>query len=297
MDAGQALVLLSVLVQSAGKVLYGTLLTDVSIAAFVLLSFCLCTGVFLAIVRGHLPRAGRRDIVRLNLWTPLAFFTFFYALKHLPPAVVGAIEIGVSLVAASVLVGLRSHAWPRPVRLAVCAGITLGCALVAASEVPATLAALDAPAVWLALLASAVAGVASVFTAAASRRLAAAGWSPATVLAHRFYVTIALALVLLPFEQSTLALPDLSTLVLTLFVGAVGVLSPLLLFQMALRRIDELTLMICLAAQPLLSYFIALPSPAYTWNWVTLAGVAVVTVSLVLDVLASRQPASARPAG
>ncbi len=296
MDTGQGLVLLSVLVQSVGKVLYGTLLGGVPIALFVLLSFCLCAGVFLWVVRGHMPRVGRRHLVYLNLWTPLAFFTFFYALKHLPPAVVGAIEIGVSLVVASVLVGLRSHAWPRRLRVVVCTGIVFGCALVAASEVPDALAALDAPEVWLALLASAVAGVASVFTAATSRRLAAAGWSSATVLAHRFYVTIILALLLFPFEQSTLALPDPPVLALTLLVGAVGVLVPLLLFQMALRRIDELTLMICLAAQPLLSYFIALPSPAYDWNWVTLAGVGVVTGSLVLDVLASRRMTSvARP--
>ncbi len=62
----------------------------------------------------------------------------------------------------------------------------------------------------------------------------------------------------------------------------------LLLLQIALRGTDELTVMICLAAQPILSYLIALPSPAYDWNGFVLVGAVLVTAFVGLDIAAQR---------
>ncbi len=78
------------------------------------------------------------------------------------------------------------------------------------------------------------------------------------------------------------------TLALIVVVGAIGILLPLPLLQIALRRTVELTVMICLAVQPILSYLIALPSPAYDWNALVLLGAVLVTAFVGLDIAAQR---------
>jgi drug/metabolite transporter (DMT)-like permease len=295
MGIGQGLVFLAVALQSVGKVLYGTFLGAVSTPLFILLSICLTAGVFLAIVRCRLPQEGRAHLVLVNLWTAVTFVSFFFALKHLSPAIVAAIEIGMSLIVAVVLVSVHDKAWPRMVRLPVCAGIIAGCASLAWAEVAASISDPNPGLVWTAIAASIVTGVASAFGATASKRLSTSGWAPSAVLAHRFYLTIAAAVVWLSVEQPKLELPEANTLALIGIVGAVGILTPLLFFQIALRRIDEVALMVCLAAQPILSFLISLPSPAYDWSTPTLLGVLAVTLFVGLDIWA-QAPAAANGA-
>jgi drug/metabolite transporter (DMT)-like permease len=156
------------------------------------------------------------------------------------------------------------------------------------AEIAAAMADPNSALVVTAVVASVVTGVASALCAIASKKLAVRGWAPASVLAHRFYLTIAMAAVWLPFAQPELALPDADMLALVALVGAVAVLVPLLLLQIALRSTDALTVMICLAAQPILSFVISMPSPAYDWDALTLFGVVIVTAFVGLDIVAQR---------
>jgi len=288
---GPSLVFLTVALQSLGKVLYGTFLGDVSVPLFVLLSFCLTVAVSLAFARFRLPRQGRAPLAALNLSTAVSFIGFFFALKHLPPAIVAAIEIGASLLAAMAVVAVQDRAWPGAARALACAAIVAGCALLAWAEITASLSEPDPALVWTAVAACALSGLTSTVSATASKRLAAQGWRPACVLGHRFYLTIAIAVAWLPAEASGHGLPDGGTLALIVLVGAVGTLVPLLMFQLALRCIDELALMVCLAAQPVLSFLLSLPSPAYDWSVVTLVGIAAVTAGVGADIAAQRRAA------
>jgi drug/metabolite transporter (DMT)-like permease len=296
MGVGQSLVLFSVALQSLGKVLYGTFLSGVSVPLFILLSVCLTAVVCLVIVRARLPTGGRTVLVLVNVWTAASFIGFFFALKHLPPAILASIEIGMSLIAAIALVSVQERAWPPAVRFLACVGIVAGCAFLSWAEIEAAMANPNPALVMMAIAASAVTGIASALSAITSKKLAASGWAPASVLAHRFYLTIAVAAAWLPFEQQDLALPDATTLALIALVGAVAILTPLLLLQIALRRTDALTVMVCLAVQPILSFAISLPSPAYDWDTLTLLGVVVVTAFVGLDVVAQRNPGPASAA-
>jgi drug/metabolite transporter (DMT)-like permease len=140
----------------------------------------------------------------------------------------------------------------------------------------------------LALGASALAGVASAVMATAFKQLSQDGWSSTSILAHRFYLTIIVAIVwLLSVGQD--AVPAMETLPAVLAIGAVGVLLPLLLMQLALRRTDTLTVMICMAFQPVMSFAFSLLSPSYDWSNVALIGIFVVTVSLSLDIYVQRR--------
>jgi drug/metabolite transporter (DMT)-like permease len=288
MISGQGLTFLAVALQSVGKVLYGTFLSGVSTAVFLLVSFCLTAGIFLIAAGFRLPGRGFGRILLVNIWTAVTFVSFFFALKYLAPASVGAIEVGAAVLFAMLGTCMRARAWPRWPRLVVCAGIVGGCAVLAATELAGTLSNADLMLSGSALGASALAGVASAVMATAFKQLSQDGWSSTSILAHRFYLTIIVAIVwLLSVGQD--AVPAMETLPAVLAIGAVGVLLPLLLMQLALRRTDTLTVMICMAFQPVMSFAFSLLSPSYDWSNVALIGIFVVTVSLSLDIYVQRR--------
>jgi hypothetical protein len=143
--------------------------------------------------------------------------------------------------------------------------------------------------VWTAIGASVVAGATSVLGLGASRRLALCGWTSRSTLAHRFYLTIAVALAWLALYAPASSAPDSASLAWILIVAVLVILVPLLLFQLAVRRIDEVTFMVCVAAQPILTFIVSMPSPAYDWNTLTLIGVLIVTAFVGLDILTQQR--------
>ena len=300
MSLGQSLTLLAVVLQSLGAVLYGTFLAGISTPLFVLVSLGLTSVVFLAGVRFRLPREGRGLLVLANFWTAVGFIGFFFALKHLPPALFASIEIGVSLFTALALAAVQARAWPRLVRMLACLGILAGCALLSWEQVATSFGepsgtAPSAALVWVAIIAATATGITTALSATTCKQLAASGWSSGSVLAHRFYLTVAIAAVWLPLEAVAIVVPEGSTLALMVMVAALGTLIPVLLLQVALRRTDEVTVLVCMAALPILSFLIALPSPAYEWSWITLAGVLAVTLIVGWDIWAERRRAAPAP--
>ncbi len=294
MIAGPGLTLAAIGLQSAGKVLYGSFLEGIATPWFVLISVCLCALVFMLVSRARrLPRAPGL-ILAANLWTAIGFIGLFFALKHLPPAVFAAIEIGLSLIAALVLASARQRAWPPLSRSLACAGILAGCTLLAWDEIGAALAEPSPAMIVFALVASGAVGIASALSATACQRLAARGWSSASVLAHRFYLTIAVVLVwlLLPGHDPGPAFGHDATMeavVLVFLTATLVVLIPALMLQIALRRTDALSVLVCMAAQPAIAFVLSMASPAYDWSAVTFAGVALVTLFVGLDLLAKQR--------
>lgn len=294
MNAGAILVLLAVAMQSVGKVLYGTFLSEVSTAMFVLLSACVIAAVFLVMTRGRLPREGLGSIAASNVATATSFVCFFFALKHLPPAVVAAFEIGVSLVTALVVTSLAGRTWPPLARMVACAGIVAGCSILAIRELAGTSTGLDMTGSWLAIAATILAGIACAFATTTSRQLSLLGWSSYSVLAHRFYLAIAATGLWVLFDGQPL--PQVDTAGVILVMAVMTMLLPLLFMQFALRRIDAVTFLICMALQPVLSYAFSLISPAYEGDGVVLAGVLVVSAFVAMDVVTQNRPArQARP--
>ncbi|CAB3772814.1 hypothetical protein [Paraburkholderia humisilvae] len=286
MNSAHALSFLAVLMQSTGKVMYGTFLEAVAPAQFLLISFCVVAGVFLIAARGRLPAGARGAIVAVNVWTAVAFVCFFYALKHLSPAAVGAIEIGVAVLVAVVVASWRSRGRPRAAKLCVCAGIVGGCALLVPVELERA-AAVSWNTVF-AIAASASAGAASTLMVGAFQQLAHRGWGPSAILAHRFYLTITVALVWVAMEGGVVV-PAVDDALPVVAVAVIGVMLPLLLMQFAVRKTDGLTLMICMALQPVMSFALSMLSPVYAWQPVTLIGTLVVAGALGLDVWVERR--------
>ncbi len=293
MALDQTLTFAAVCLQSLGKVLYGTLLDGISVPLFLLMSFGLTAAVFIVRAGPWPPRAGRQHLLAVNLSTAVSFVCFFFALKHLNPAVVASLELGAALAAAIMLARISDGLGLRKGRAIACSGIIAGCLLLCMAEMQMLSPEDNAVSTMLAIAAASLSGVASTLSARHAKTLATAGWTAAEVLAHRFYLTLAFAVAWLLLDRSLLELPAPSAVPSIILVAAVGVLIPLLLIQIALRRTDTLTVMICFAAQPLLSFLIAIPSPAYAWDLTTLLGVIVVTLFLGLDIASQPRTASA----
>jgi len=285
---GRTAILCAVLLQAVGKVAYGTLLQAFPAPLFVFISFLFTAGVFLALSGRGAAGWPWRPLVVLNVATAVTFLCFFYALKVIEPAIVGAVEIGVGPPLALALAWAASGVRPGWLRLAVCAGILVGCAVLAFGAVQGSGFAGMGGQAWLGLAASVAAGAGAVMITIASKQLLERGWQFGAVLAHRFYLILPLSLAL-SFLDGVPAVDWSSGLVLSvLAVALVGVLAPLYLLQVGLGRCDPYTLMVTMAALPVLTFLFEGFSPRYDWSWTTAIGLAIVTAFLLLDIVRGR---------
>jgi drug/metabolite transporter (DMT)-like permease len=218
----------------------------------------------------------------LNASTALTFLTFFYALKLIEPAIVGAVEIGVGPVLAVIITFARTGQKPSVQRIAVCAGVLAGCGVLALAAVKGSGFASIGENAWLGLLASLAADIGAVLITMASKALLNRGWKFESVLAHRFYLIIPISFVM------TLGsgLPAIEWSVYLLAVTMIAVLAPLYLLQVGIERCDAYTVMVTMAALPILTFIIEGFPPLYAWSWLTAAGIGVVTLFLLVDVMA-----------
>lgn len=282
------MILLAVLLQAIGKVMYGTWLADVPSPLFVLVSFALTAAVFLALSRQVMGERAWGPLLLLNASTALTFLSFFYALKLIEPAIVGAVEIGIGPILAVGLSLLLTGERPSTLRVVVCLGVLAGCAILGAAALQGSGFASFGRNAWLGLSASVAAGIGAVLITMASKTLLNRGWKFGAVLAHRFYLILPLSLVM-TLGTDMAALEWSGTLAaMLLVVSVVGVLAPLYLLQVGIGRCDPYTVMVTMAALPVLTFVIEGFSPLYMWSWPTAVGLAVVTAFLLLDITAKR---------
>ncbi|MBB4000620.1 hypothetical protein [Aureimonas pseudogalii] len=278
------MIVLAVLMQALGKVAYGTWLVAVPSNLFVFLSFALTAAFFLVMSRRGIGEHAWGPLLLLNAATALTFITFFYALKLIEPAIVGAVEIGIGPVIVVLIALATTGERPSRLRVIVCLGILVGCAVLALAALQGSGFASFGPQAWIGLGASVAAGIGAVLITMSSRALLNRGWRFGAVLAHRFYVILPVSLVLTlgsggePIEWTGGLAATL------LVVSVIGVLAPLYLLQVGIGRCDAYTVMVTMAALPVLTFVIEGFSPAYVWSGLTALGVAIVSGFLLLDV-------------
>jgi hypothetical protein len=170
----------------------------------------------------------------------------------------------------------------------VCFGVLVGCAILGFAALQGSGFASFGRNAWLGLSASVAAGVGAVLITMASKTLLNRGWKFGAVLAHRFYLILPISLAM-TWGTNIAAVEWSGWLAAALLlVSVVGVLAPLYLLQVGIGRCDPYTVMVTMAALPVLTFIIEGFSPLYTWSWLTAAGLAVVTAFLLLDVVAKR---------
>ncbi len=174
------------------------------------------------------------------------------------------------------------------VRSLVCVGIAARCVFLSWREITRSIPMADGRLVWSGILVSVAVGIAIALSAMTSRRLGTMGWTPATVLAHRFYLTLGIAVLWLPMEMMSFETPPAHALMLVALISTAGTLLPMLLLQTALRRTDEVIVLVCKATLPVMSFLLSTLSPSYQWDWLTLSGILLVALVVGWDFVIER---------
>ncbi len=293
-NGGRAAVLIAVLLQAAGKVAYGTWLSIVPTALFVLVSFSLTAVLFATAAQRTRGERAIALLVLLNTSTAVTFLAFFHALKLIEPAIVGAVEISVgpplALLASYLLYGTR----PERVQVIVGAGILAGCATLAVSAYLGSGVPTGDSRAAEGMLASLAAGVGAVIITMSSRTLMDRGWSRGAVLAHRFYMIIPVALIFTldaDIDPIVQTLPVVATI---LAVATLGVVIPLYLLQIGIEKSNAYTVLSTMAALPVFTFALETLSPAYRLSWLTATGVAIITAALLFAAHRARHSPLAR---
>mgnify|MGYP004516707935 CR=1 FL=1 len=237
---GRCAVLLAVLLQAGGQVAYGTYLWALPSPLFVFVSFLAAMLFFLAVSGRGAGAPAWKPLLVLNVATALTFLSFFYALKLVEPAIAGAINVGIGPLAAVLIALTTTGTRPSARRLVVCLGVLFGCAVLAVSATRGH-GPVDVSAgwVWSGVLASVATGCGAVLITMASKALLERGWASGAVLAHRFYLILPVSLGLALATSDPSRIDWSLHLVLTVgAVAALGVVAPLYLLQVGIRRTD-----------------------------------------------------------
>jgi drug/metabolite transporter (DMT)-like permease len=241
----------------------------------------------------HLGQAGTprktewRLLAALNLLTAVIFLTYFLALRHLEPAVALALGCGVGPVLALLIkFRFRLALLLTPSNLSqglAAAGIMAGICmlLVNAISIGGDRSARD----WAIGAASAVGcGTLMVCFTVLSKRLALRGWKTREVLAHRWYVLVAGALLSAPVDAwGRLADPDVWT-ALTV-VSVLGTAAPSYLLQEGLTRTSTVNVSLLVATIPAVTVVFQLLDSGLTFSWAIAANVTLITLFCWLGVL------------
>ncbi|MHB1424282.1 MAG: EamA family transporter [Gemmataceae bacterium] len=228
-----------------------------------------------------------RPLVGLNLLTAGIFITYFLALRHLEPAVAVALGCGIGPVLA-LLIKIDFHLSRlltpgNRVQAVAAIGILLGVGtlLVNAASGSGARSTWD----WAVGTASAVCcGTLMVCFTVFCKRLAMRGWKSRKVLAHRWYVLVAGAILFVPAEAwDRLGEPSVWTALA--LVSVLGTAIPLYLLQEGLTRTSTVNVSLLVAALPAVTIVFQLLDSSLTFSWATAAGVALITLFCWLGVL------------
>lgn len=283
---GRIAVVSAMIFQAMGKIAYAEYLPGVSFSVFVFFSFLFTATFFLLLSGGgRFPRLNF-DLLCLNLLTAFTFLSFYFALKLVEPAVVGAIEIGVIPLAYVAFSSMLSGRIPSFGKALVCCGIFSGCVVLAVSAWQRG----EPESVLSGVLCSFLAGLGALAITLVSKRLFASGWSASGILAHRFYIIVPLAFVISLFTGGFGHLfSDGMLFARLILVGVLGVTLPLYLLQVGIARCDPLVVVISMASLPVITYVFEMFFSAWQWSWGTAAGVLIVTFFVALEPFLSAQ--------
>ena len=275
--------LAALLLQSGGAVLFASHLAGLHAAHYVFCSLLLTAGACLAGSRGRLPRHGWTWLALANALTAVSYIGFFFALRYLPAAVVGALEVGVAVLTAMAFACAREQRGLPRARLLTCAGIAAGCTLLGWSAQDRGVVEHGWTLAMAALVCCVASGVCSALTVHVCKRMQGLGWTPATIVAHRFHLALGLALAWSWLEAPSAIPADPRLLSALVAIGALCVLAPQWLLQRAISRTDPLSVQLWTGLQPAMALGLSHLSPAYRWHGPTFVAVLLVTVSVLAD--------------
>lgn len=228
--------------------------------------FIVATFLFLAIsyftkanvsISAHIARAGKLNLLVLNMATAMAWLGLFFALIYVRPSIASMMLNGVtplfSILAVVLFTGKKvtANEWGSAAGLWIILGYI---ALLSMGDVSLSLR--SAHFVYGALFAC-LAGIGQVIVVFYSRRILDRGVAPHEILQLRFFAVIFICCIMIILKKT-----DLSVVIENIWVfcivGVLFVALPLYLLQWGIKGTDSVTVNIIVACIPLIVVFLEL---------------------------------------
>lgn len=286
---GVAYVSAFLVLANANAVFAGNLLQSVHPFTFLFWSFFASTGLFAAILVATggaralaIDRGSLVPLAILNGTSAFNWVGYFFALRYIEPAIVSAVMGGLGPVSTILLDRVvRGRALPRRIYVPA-AGILAGAAMLAWASLTGRSGLLEiaVSASVIGLTAACLAGVSQALNTVTTKRLADRGWTATRIMVHRFYLLLAVAL-LLSSTGPGLTFDGWSQAGLVGVATVLGVVAPLWPLQRGIILSEPFTVAAMLSLAPILTYLFQAFDDRMQWSLASAAGCLVVTAFTV----------------
>ncbi|MGP4062349.1 DMT family transporter [Halobacillus sp. H74] len=289
---GTIFLIASAFLTSGSNVYYSNKVQEISPFFFTFVSFLITALFFHGI---QLKRSSQymkidqrflRDIVGINLSTAGAFMSFYFALKYIEPAIVGAIEIGIGPISSLIIIKLIYRNKMNKINLLIGLGAVIGSLLLIVSTLQGSSGIKfdSIPVAILGLSSSMLCGFCAALAAVFSKRLSNAQWSSSKILAHRFYAIVGLSLIF-AIQQGNLLQQLSANWVWILIVSILGVTMPLYFLQIGIQYSDSFFVMMSLSFIPIFTFGFQLLDPRISTSYHSLSGIMIILLFALSSVL------------
>ncbi|MGI8317185.1 DMT family transporter [Halobacillus mangrovi] len=289
---GTIFLIASAFLTSGSNVYYSNKVQEISPFFFTFISFLITALFFHGIQLRQssqymkINKSFLKDIVGTNLSTAGAFMSFYFALKYIEPAIVGAIEIGIGPVSSLIIVRLIYGSKINKLDLWIGVGALIGSLFLIISTLQGSsgIKFESLPVTLLGLFSSILCGFCAALAAIFSKRLSIAQWSSSKILAHRFYAIVGLSL-FLSIQQGNLLQQLSANWLWILIVSILGVTMPLYFLQMGIHYSDSFFVMMSLSFIPVFTYAFQLLDPRISMSYHSLFGISIILLFALFSVM------------
>ncbi|WP_408010034.1 DMT family transporter [Pseudalkalibacillus sp. A8] len=280
---GTILLIISALLTAGSNVYYSSNVQDISPFTFTFISF-LITAVFFHIIQlknytknMQINSKNLKNIIGINLSTAGVFMCFYFALKYIEPAIVGAIEIGVGPISSLIIIKLFYRQTVKRVDIFTGIGALAGSLFLIFGTLNGNsgIAFQSLPIAVAGLISATLCGFFAALAAIYSKNLSKDNWSSSKILAHRFYAIITLSLIL-SLQQGNLLLQLTSNWVWILVVSVIGVAIPLYFLQIGIKHSETFFVMMSLSFIPIFTYAFQLFDSRIATSYHSLSGISII---------------------
>lgn len=253
---GIVLVLAYVAISSANAVFLSSILSDGNIFAVLLCVFCLVTVFFwanLLAVGGFKSnwreRAVWRDLIWINFTTAGCWFSFFFAIKSIEPALTSVIGNAVMPLTTIVISVVMLRALPKSTGEVTAAAALLACMLATGWVVFYGRTGQEQSAPLAGFVASMLCGIFVSLNTVVSKRLNSRGVTAVEILSTRFFLLLVLAALFTNWDQFPGIVDQHYAHIL--LVAVLGNLVPLFCLQAGIARIRPVVTSFLIGLSPL----------------------------------------------
>ncbi|MCF6410068.1 DMT family transporter [Pseudalkalibacillus salsuginis] len=288
---GTIFLIVSALLTAGSNVYYSNKVQEISPFTFTFISFFITGLFFHGIQLRNYPkniRIGKKnfkDIIGINLSTAGVFMSFYFALKYIEPAIVGAIEIGVGPISFLIINKVLYRKGVNRIDLFTGVGALIGSLflILATLQGNSGLVFESIPLAAIGLVSATLCGFFAALAAIYSKKLSVAQWNSTKILAHRFYAIIVLSLIF-SLVQGNLPGQLTSNWIWILIVSMIGVAIPLYFLQIGIQHSETFFVMMSLSFIPIFTFAFQFFDPRIATSYHSLSGISIILVFALFSV-------------